>query len=1508
MAFNQQEAQFTIRARQIGMQTVDAAAASVAKLTETIRKQTDMAAKGDVSAKAMADSLGELQSVGEKIISQVGLVDRYKDLAAALEASQAKAQVAKDKQDAYGKTLTGTTDLTAKQTREQTKLNTSVKNANEQVVARQEALAKQAELLARVGISTNDLAGAEERLRSLSTQTSAAISAAGEVLDGYSDHLARLKKQAEAAASVETFKKISGDAQRAVEAAQYANWWSEALAKVEVQEKATGQAQVEASKQQAIQTAAMEQTRKETLAAAEALYVFQSRGVEVAALTAKFDKFAGAVGMSGSAASAFGSELNSILDPSGSARATLSGLEKQVGELTTLIGAGDKPIRTYAGALNSLSAVEGAIAGQGRLIESFINQKAAVAEADAAYQKSLAAVKDRTAAVASANAPDKELIANLRQEQSELSATSAALVAENAQLAELSAKMQKAGISTSDLGGAQARLRKTATDAAEATAKLQKANAGGDGKFLGLRPYDFTNLMYQINDVATGIASGQPALQILAQQGGQFAQIPGFLSAIVAYVPAIIALVVVFGSLFAVAERVVSLKNDIRDFNKELSSTADVGLYNATALAKTAQALRDYGDSSDEAKKSIQDFIKAGVDPSRIMEFGVAAKNMARVLGIDVPTASKMLADGLTGSYEALARFDEQTDVFTVSQRAAIRALFDAGEADKGRALALEIASTKYQTVADKSRSDWAIALRDLGDAWRYMLDQAANTEFVQRIERNITVLGQWAKIAGEHLWGDHGGSGKWTGSSGQMVGYEGSWGGGTLAGGKTDGSPVRDTTNQNTAAGAEIIRQIQDETTLTNKLADATAQVAVVRRQAYEAAIKGGASDPQAVIAGNLKAAQKQKELDQLAADERLQLQQRVLAGLQQAASGQDADLGLRLDAVKAKFQDAFDAIALAKSKGFDPKYTTQAEAQLKALEGQALQEETLKFYEQQLADLQKTRADAQKSAAEALAAHSITAEAAAKRISDINGQITPKIQATAAAALAFARGLANAKIDPKIVAFAQMASTAGADAKNGSTSEQLKIYEGGVTGAQADQTSGVKGVMDQYNNQDLDPQAALQKIIDLSKTLGDKTAIAAKNAEDFAKSLKGAQADPSVMAFIAKMQNVQHEATSSNDKTGTGKDEHAILTGEESTLNELVAKRNDLEKAYQDLVAAGLMSTDEEDAKRKKLYADTTPEIQKQIDLVNELIKTLRDQPGADAEALDAVAAKVTLIGAQATYVNKDVESLGKTIQDSFAHNAVSAFDAAGTALVAGVTHTEHWRQAIQDLEAAAGSFFAGFLKDIANAILQIEAMKLAESIFGPAGGGSGGGASAGGATGIAALILGSGSSSSAASMAAQTAGGDPFSLGAEAAATGGSAASSGVWGTILDYVGSLFHEGTGGNGSMRRSGPSMNPALWANAPRYHTGTDGAGLNANEMRAVINKGEAVLTEDDPAHPLNRRGGGSGAAAQPQIKQTLVLDSNDITGVMASSAGAKVTLTHIKAYVPTIKQMLGVK
>jgi len=100
-------------------------------------------------------------------------------------------------------------------------------------------------------------------------------------------------------------------------------------------------------------------------------------------------------------------------------------------------------------------------------------------------------------------------------------------------------------------------------------------------------------------------------------------------------------------------------------------------------------------------------------------------------------------------------------------------------------------------------------------------------------------------------------------------------------------------------------------------------------------------------------------------------------------------------------------------------------------------------------------------------------------------------------------------------------------------------------------------------------------------------------------------------------------------------------------------------------------------------------------------------------------------------------------------------------------------------------------------------------------------------------------------------------------------------------------------------------MSSAAWLGAPRFHSG-GGLGLRPDEYAAILQKGEEVITEQDPRHVRNGggKGGGGGGAAQG-IRQVLLLEPEQVASAMQGKSGERAILTVIKANKPTIRQIL---
>lgn len=122
------------------------------------------------------------------------------------------------------------------------------------------------------------------------------------------------------------------------------------------------------------------------------------------------------------------------------------------------------------------------------------------------------------------------------------------------------------------------------------------------------------------------------------------------------------------------------------------------------------------------------------------------------------------------------------------------------------------------------------------------------------------------------------------------------------------------------------------------------------------------------------------------------------------------------------------------------------------------------------------------------------------------------------------------------------------------------------------------------------------------------------------------------------------------------------------------------------------------------------------------------------------------------------------------------------------------------------------------------------------------------------------------------------------------------------------SLFgvaHEG-GIAGSLTRK-KAVSPLAFMAAPRYHSGGV-VGLAPSEVPAILQRGEEVLTRDDPRHVLN--GGANQASSQASPQNIQVINTVDSESVFAAGAqsrsGQTVILNIIRANSSAIKQALA--
>lgn len=147
----------------------------------------------------------------------------------------------------------------------------------------------------------------------------------------------------------------------------------------------------------------------------------------------------------------------------------------------------------------------------------------------------------------------------------------------------------------------------------------------------------------------------------------------------------------------------------------------------------------------------------------------------------------------------------------------------------------------------------------------------------------------------------------------------------------------------------------------------------------------------------------------------------------------------------------------------------------------------------------------------------------------------------------------------------------------------------------------------------------------------------------------------------------------------------------------------------------------------------------------------------------------------------------------------------------------------------------------------------------------------------------------------------------FGSDGAASGGGAAAGAGSSDLAGTAANVAHGG-GIAGMANRSTRIVPAALFARAQRLHTGGM-PGIDSTEVPTILKKNEEVITRDDPRHVLN--GGKNSVAAQGGgFNQRIVLvdDQRNVHEAMSSSQGEKVTLQTIRRNIPTIRQMINNK
>lgn len=1357
MATTRRDIELLISAKETTGRSFKQVTANIDALNTKIGEQIAAAERGEISLQELRRTQEQLAQAGRDLSAIQGQIDAYNRLVATSDKVGAAADKARADLAALKAEVEAAGKATAAQENKMQRLENAVLRTSAAVDKNKQDLAEQTAALERAGVAVDRLDTAQTGIVNTARQIGAGLSQVNTAIDGYAANIQQARQAEADLAAQQGFERKIAEAQRLGQASRFVQLFGDA-----------------------IQTA---KTADNQLAA---LTGFRAVGQQAAEASRDVSRFVEAGQTMAVTSSQVAAGLRAIIDPGNAALQTLSGVEAAIEKADTAAADGVKNVGLLNDAYNQLAAAAAQLLRQGGLVDTFQQQGAATAAARQQFEQAQADVLRLGQAMAQADQPTEQLANSLKEAETRLTQTGRALAQEETKLGQLSRELRTAGINTADLAGEQARLEAAATRVSTTMERVNTTLGRGgratNGLF-GLKPNDLANLSFQLNDIFVSLASGQNPFIVLIQQGSQIGQIfPGLISTVarfaLAWAPVIAVVAAVgfaFRELYTDAERLKKAGQDLAQ--APLGEGIDVQRF-----ADAQEKLEGVAEKAEDARKAMLLLVEEGFDTDSIETYAEAAGRLAERLGIDVVEATQLLVDVQKGGIEAVYDLTERTNDLTEADLAHAEALFEAGRAGEARQFVLDRVAERNRQIADMTQSSWTPAVKNLQSAWQSFTGWLQTTfqPVIDRINRYIddTIIG-------------------FTFLTGLLAGKG-------VAGAREDAFQViraqRDL-NAPPAPGAsdQDIRDRRyslqlDEEELQN-------QKAITAEQRLQVAARKARADAQA--AGVSKAVEERAVQQAIAREQRKINEENARADHRSTTAANRANRRSTAAANRA------NRAALAEQR--------KGESALRTLGGQLRQLNRAAFagvsatLEERLAAIDEKYA----SIAESI-----------KKVRDLGLTKT-------------ADGTDLSDIEAQVAATRQRLKD----------EETIKFYQERAATLERQREAEIKRITDARERGAITTEEAMRQTAEVVGRLSPQIVEAANQALTVARALAGTNPSPEMVSWIASLERIVSGEATNRAVADVG------LAGFEETSNRLdtlLRERDELVQSYQTLGDLGLRSeaevrqlTAEAYSRQAASIKPVLDQLRQQVELLHNTIDPLTQLPILSDSAYAAWLAKIEAVNAGLQNIDPRLARINQAVSGSIQQGVTSAFNAIAQSIVGVIGGTESFGDALENLGRTALSIFGSILDSIAQVLIQMVALQIAQSLLG---GGPGGG-----------------------------------------------------------FFSFLFHDGgiVGGRGASRQRRTGGGDAGWIGAPKFHGG-GGLGLRPDEYKAVLKRGEEVLTEDDPRHIRNLGSGGGSDSGAPGLKQVLLLDPEAVPNAMQTRSGQKSLLTVIRQNKETIKQVLS--
>ena len=272
----------------------------------------------------------------------------------------------------------------------------------------------------------------------------------------------------------------------------------------------------------------------------------------------------------------------------------------------------------------------------------------------------------------------------------------------------------------------------------------------------GASAFALRQLGVQTMQAVSSIAAGQPVMMTMIQQGHQVADVAistgtgfGILGTAARMVAGAllspIGAAVAVGGAFAMAMAHASaLETEARQLSVALRAVGRDGDLATASLQGYIVTLQHAGVARDAAAAIVQGLARVpALGNAQIQQVvGLTADTTAALGGTDQAAVAKRLGEIASGSYTALKSLDDELNLLTADQRAAIRVMLEHGERTEAVAKAMEALRLRVHGLDQDALSPAAKAVRSLGNEWSTLMDRIAQSGPIQAALVVLTAVG----------------------------------------------------------------------------------------------------------------------------------------------------------------------------------------------------------------------------------------------------------------------------------------------------------------------------------------------------------------------------------------------------------------------------------------------------------------------------------------------------------------------------------------------------------------------------------------------------------------------------------------------------------------------------------------------------------------------------------------------------------------------------------------------